>query len=75
MLRGGINREVIVEDLRLTEYQFRGFKAAYSRGAYDTLLMPQKPSTPEFRVYVDSHGVVHRIPTSQHKPGIEGGYK
>ena len=72
MIRSGRQKAQIMEEVGLGDYQYRGFLAAYKRGAYNKLLR-ERDSTPMPRMYVDSHGVVHLNP--RNAANIEKGYK
>ena len=66
-------KQQIMEEVGVTDYQYRGFLAAYKRGAYRKLLREQQQAIPTPRIYVDSHGVVHVNP--RNAGDIEKGYK
>jgi len=69
MLREGKTKAEVIENLGLREFQFRGYLAAFKRGAYKHLLDQQDLR----RTYVDSRGVVHT--GSPNISDIENGYK
>ena len=73
LIRQRKTKEQIMEEIGVSDYQFRGFLAAYNRGAYKNLFREQLPATPQPRIYVDSHGIVHVNP--RNAGDIERGYK
>ncbi|MFH1511125.1 MAG: hypothetical protein ABIF10_05520 [Candidatus Woesearchaeota archaeon] len=69
LLRQGRTKQEVMDELKLKDYQFRGFLAAFKRGAYKNRLA----NVASKQLYVDSHGVAHagKFNVSQ----IENGYK
>lgn len=73
LIRQKRSKGKIMEELGLSDYQFRGFLAAYNRGAYKHLFREQQQTNPMPRIYIDTHGVVHVNP--RNAGDIEKGYK
>ncbi len=72
MIRSGKQKPQIMEELGITDYQYRGFLRAYRGGSYNRLLR-DKEGTVMPRIYIDSHGVVHVNP--RNRIDTEKGYK
>jgi hypothetical protein len=71
MRREGKTKEEVMEILNLEEYQYRGYLAAFKRGAYGSILNKDTNTTISI---VDSHGVVH-FKSNKNIRDIERGYE